>query len=247
MSSFVQQVETDASASSTTITSPTFGSNRTAGNMLWFVIGYTNATAEQTATYSGCLTGAVETGHTYNATDDFGMRWGYLKNISGGSTSAGTATFSAACTFRSIYIREDSGLDQSAPASGTSVVQRQSNPGAGTDAISSGNLTPGAQPGTLFGFALDFSVSAPPTAGTGFNSRTGVWDYGAADPSTRPEDKAITSTSGVPATATAFTGRGGDIYYTIADYYIDQVVAGGLKPWVRNAGGGVQELNGLFP
>lgn len=120
------------------------------------------------------------------------------------STAAGTftvtQTLSAAAAFRGIQ-----GLRYTGLANSTSlhVGQLQSPPPTTTDATTSGNLTPGSQPGILIGWAYDFNGSGSTAAGTGFTSRATFPTEATANGSaSRAEDKRLTSTAAVAATFT---------------------------------------------
>lgn len=78
----------------------------------------------------------------------------------------------------------------------------QSSPGTSTDAVTTGNLTPTAEPACLIGVALASGLQTP-SAGSGFTTLTACWQLGTGTNLARPEHKRITSVSAVPATWTS--------------------------------------------
>lgn len=118
-----------------------------------------------------------------------------------GGTVTVTATWSIASVDKGIVlqeIRNTSGLQATAHTG-----QTQTSPGTGADAISSGNVTPTAQPALLVGLAYCVSIAgADPaiTAGTGFSAGLSAWAFLVGFNSARTENKRITSTSALPAT-----------------------------------------------
>lgn len=75
---------------------------------------------------------------------------------------------------------------------------------AGT--ASSGNMTPGTQPGLIWGACFEVSGSgSAPSAGSGFASRDATWNEGYNG--FLSEDKAYTSTAAAAATFTVATGE----------------------------------------
>jgi hypothetical protein len=129
--------------------------------------------------------------------------------------AAGTYTVSfnlaSSTSVVAVFVLPIHGLDNTATPVGGG--QLQSSPGAATDAISSGNITPGAQPGFFGGLVLDTSdFSTNYVGGTLFTDNGGLtaWD-GASLPHSRYEDVRITSTSAKAATFTATPGPGNNI------------------------------------
>lgn len=121
-----------------------------------------------------------------------------------GTLPSGTATFIAAV--------EVQGPTSGAYSGGNALFT--SNPGTGTDAISSGSATISAA-ATLIGMASDtatVNVAAAPAVGTGFTSRTA--NANSTIGSYRVETKAASSNSA--ATFTAASGQGGSNYVAVA-------------------------------
>jgi hypothetical protein len=141
-----------------------------------------------------------------------GTAWqsmGYATITTGGTVTI-TGSISASCTFYGICVLEYSGIDTTTPfVSGEYAQQYDSAPGAGTDAITTGN-TPAlsGSPCAVIGMGNNVDNNAP-SGGTGFTARSNVWtDVG------QPEDKRVTSTAAVSATWTAQSGQGGNHYLT---------------------------------
>lgn len=225
---FVQQKEN--SAGSGTVTSIATGNStapQTAANALFWVAAY-EATSAKTVTWTDTAgNGAaayVETGNLFNAGQQIGFRWGYVKNIKG-ATNNSTVTFSAGVTFPGVYTSELSGLDPvTLFTSGEVASQLQNAPGTGANAITTGN-TPALsfQPAVLIGFSYNVNNAQPPAAGTGFTARTTVWNTGGASPAARPIDKRLTATTATAATFTATTGT--DLFVSVAVVFRELVIA----------------------
>ena len=198
---FVQQNAADNAAGATTITVTL---TPTAGNLLVFAVS-----GDSLDTTSIALSDNLGTHNTFTqiGTDlvtavDQRCAWWFAANCKGGATTF-TATFSASTRFRTIYVAEYSGIATSNPfLNGTRA--EQTNPGTGTDAVSSGNANATSQPALVWGFSIDANGGTTPNAGTGFTARTGVWST--ATCLGRGEDKRVTATGNVAATWTATTG-----------------------------------------
>lgn len=126
--------------------------------------------------------------------------------------AAGTFTVTAGPTsaqlYRNVVVTIYSGLDNAAANANSGT--NNSAPGSGTDAVTSTNATPGAQPAMLFSHSMDSSGSETTlTAGTGFTNRgTMANTETAIGVKTRIEDRRLTSTSAVAGTFTAGSGSG---------------------------------------
>lgn len=125
------------------------------------------------------------------------------------SATGGTYTFTASYNpgqfAVGIAIRAYAGLDGAVSA--TDALSNPTNPGTGTDALATSNITPGSQPGLVFGATMDVSGGETVSAGTGFTSRGtfAQWNtqFGVG---TMSEDKRVTSTSATNATFTTTPG-----------------------------------------
>lgn len=128
------------------------------------------------------------------------------KNVTVAGSTQITVNLSSSVTQRGIAGMEVSGLH-------TSDAVQDSNynfltaPGTGTDAITSGTITPTSQPALVFAFAQDSGNSDPITAGTGFTF------YACPNCSvingssqTYVGEKRVTSTSATAATGTTAFG-----------------------------------------
>jgi len=149
--------------------------------------------------------------------DTSGNRMAMFERIGVSSSSPTiTATFSSATTNREIAYFRGTGLDASAAQTGTG--QNQDAVAATTDAVTSGNMTPSAQPNIVLGLTCTRFFAVSITQGTSFTSLGAVtgWDSLAGDTSLA-EYRRTTSTSAVAATFTA--GGAGDSFHTIAGVF----------------------------
>lgn len=97
---------------------------------------------------------------------------------------------------------EYSGCAASANPSDGHTAQQQTNPGAGTDALTSGNITTTANGDLIWGVSMQTTSSSPPAVGTGFVSRqTQSFNLGVSD-----EDRTQSSAGTVAATFTSASG-----------------------------------------
>lgn len=123
----------------------------------------------------------------------------YCKNVNSGATSV-TVTYSGGTPGTcKLAVLEYSGLDTTAPFIAV-IHAEQTDPGTGTDAVSSGNYNLTTVPALVMGYSvlLDNS-SITSTAGTGFTERVGTNEFWMV------EDKRNTSTGNTAATATTAT------------------------------------------
>lgn len=221
---FVQQADGVVSGSGTTVATGTggtdFPANLTVGNLKRFVVLYV-ASAKVAITLSdpnNNNASHIQVGTAFS--NSVGAVWGYVNNLPGGSGTT-TATAASAVTFFSVYCAEYSGLDVSNPFQITVPTgSRQASPGTGTDAVTSGSMTPLAQPAVLIGYTHDSSANTLANAGTGFTARTGVVNYGSGLVA-RPEDKRITTLASLAATWTAVGGTG--TFWSFAEIYSEAV------------------------
>lgn len=195
-----------------------------AGNALIMFTWYDGSPAG-TLTISDS-TGSNGSGWTDHASIDSGGFTGNGRVTTKDSATATSTTITVTpqntVSFLGVCILEVSGLSASPYLD--SAIQKQTTPGNGTDAVSSGNTgVLASQPAAVIGMLMDCGVNddqsgSAPTAGTGFNSNTAVWNRaGAKNLSGRPVDKRVTSTAAVAATGTASTGA--------TDTFVSMVVA----------------------
>lgn len=152
-----------------TSVSATFDSSVTAGNLIVAVVSINNTSEtinSTTDTQSNSYTPLD------NPTDDSGNGQRaaafYAENVTGGSVTV-TANFSASVV-GIIAIHEISGADITSPEDGHAA-QAQTNPGTGTDAVTSGDITPSADGAYIFGATFVSGGSTTPTIGTNFALR----------------------------------------------------------------------------
>lgn len=161
--------------------------------------------------------------NTYGAVTAISNSVANVTVVKADSVSAGTFTIScsdAHCT--TIAYFRYTGL-----ATGTvlgTATNPQNGPGSGTDAATSGNITPSAQPAMLFGVLVDTSGNLA-TAGTSFTDR-GPLTSAATNAAISVEDRRITSLSAVAAT------------FTIASFQFDNVSTIGVLIAESGGGGG---------
>lgn len=164
---------------------------------------------------SSGLTASVSDGtNTYTAIGNV-FQSGKAFHWSTGPVSSGTltltVTFGATVNLKGIIVREITG------SSGYQSIHAENaltTPGTGTDAITSGSMTPASQPALISALCVDTFFGATPTAGTGFTSSTGApllgkcWDWGdgTANSYCRLENQRIISTSSTAATFTSSAG-----------------------------------------
>ncbi len=127
----------------------------------------------------------------------------HAANITGGTTPTVTATFTDGSTQRSMSCGEFSGLATSTPLD-QQTGQAQTDPGTGTDAVSSGTMTTTQHDELIVGATCCFSP--PATAGTGFTKFPG------SDVSTVTEYRIVSITGTYAATFT--TGTATDDFAT---------------------------------
>lgn len=153
-----------------------------------------------------------------NAGGDNFLRF-YDATSSGSGTNSVTVTFGANRAYPAISVSEYSNLGAFDQYAG----QAQVAPGTGTDAVTSGNATPTAQPATQFGLSGRFELeSNPMAAGTGFNDRGVMWNE------SRTEDRTLSALSASAVTFTAGVGAG--TYLTAQLIYTDGGGGGGSTP-----------------
>jgi hypothetical protein len=128
----------------------------------------------------------------------------YCPNLPAGTRTI-TATFSVTQTNRDIAYARFTGADTAAAAqTGAANFQVSPGPGTGTDAVTSGNMTPTSQPGAVWGVSVNHIAASTINAGTGYTSLGTLTAYnGLQGDNSLNEWKRITSTSAVAATFTA--------------------------------------------
>lgn len=139
-----------------------------------------------------------------------------VKSAASGSFTI-TVTFASSVTYRGIMYARYTGLDASQTPTLSGTVN--TNVGTGTDAVTSGNVTPGGQPAMIFAFGVEVSGGGSAmTAGTGFTDRGAMANWNSYIGFSRFEDKRVTSTSAVPGTFTVSNGTHSYLVIGMAAY-----------------------------
>lgn len=195
---FVYGADSAASGSSTTITR---AATYTAGDTILVWVHYSSNTitatvADGTNTFTQVGTYVTDTGGHNNRCALFEAH-----NVAGGSVTI-TVTFSLTTTNRAVAYIRCTGANTGAGAQ-DGKGQFQHNPGTGTDAVSTTNMTPTSQPNGVLAVSITTISATTLTAGTGYTSLGTIasWDALAGDTS-RVEWKRTTSTSAVAGTFT---------------------------------------------
>ncbi len=158
--------ETSGSASSVPLT---FNSSVTAGSLLVCFTKSSTATATGTADDIDGAWAEIATGSPLSGNGRTASVW-YRANATGGTTTV-TTTFDASEGSRSMACGEYSGIATSS-AFDVSVGQEQTNPGTGTDAVTSGATAAAAQANSLaVSCSIATSGSVVYTTTTGWTSR----------------------------------------------------------------------------
>jgi hypothetical protein len=198
-------VDTAGVASSTTITAaPTFSAHDEA----FAYLTYGNGVATSEVMADTALNVWSKIGSTISdATNSQSSALFYCKDCAAGTPTV-TGTFVGAQVYRGLWIIPVQNLDNTTTPVGGG--QLQSAPGTGANAVTSGNITPPAQPGIFGGFTFDSSASNPViSAGTGFGSSASAANITSVmGLTTLREDTRITSTSAKAATFTPSIGTG---------------------------------------
>lgn len=224
-----------ASGSSTTITrTATFGAGETISVYI------------QMASVAQTVSTVTDGTNTYNfvarkaesVLDTRTMEHWEAHNVAAGSPTI-TVTFTGSVTNRGVGYCRGTGADTSVGAQ-TGVGNFQTNPGTGTDAVTTTNMTPTSQPNGVLAYAATYVNARTVTQGTGYTS-LGVltaWNALLGDTS-RIEFKRTTSTSAVAGT---FTINGTENIMTIGGVFTEAAAGGGAIP--RNVFG--KMLSGCF-
>lgn len=147
----------------------------------------------------------------------------YCKNVIGGTGDI-TATFTDPANYSGIAYFRYTGLSASADAQGMNGSTQPAS-GTGTDALTSGDITPSAQPAMVFGLTVDGDGGSTITAGTGYTTRGSISNWNSVIGFTTAfEDKRITSLSAVAATFT--TNQGAHRMNTVGAVFTEAVAGG---------------------
>lgn len=196
---YVQSAELKENTGATTIAVTLTGV--TAGNLL---VAYAEMGENNTIVLSddkGNTWANIDTVDSDDVFAPYKLRTAYAKNVNSGTTVI-TATFGVSSDRRAIVVHEVSGCDTTAPLD-QHTAQLQTSPGTGTDAISSGAITPSVDGCYLFGCSALPEWTSPIAAGTGFTQRQTEND---GKPCYCTEDKVQTTAASIAATFTGVAG-----------------------------------------
>jgi hypothetical protein len=185
------QSPTAATAFSGTSINLAYGSNVTAGNLLVCHVYANHGISSVADSLTQTFTAAV------NLTDGstYSVATFYYANTAGGADTV-TVTFAGAITYASLQCSEYSGVQTSSPLDQTTS-NNQTDPGTGTDAVTSGNVTTTTDGQLIVGFSTALVVGAGTlSAGTNYTARTNVFG------DTLCEDRVQTSAGSIAATFT---------------------------------------------
>jgi hypothetical protein len=219
--SVLQERETSTSASVSSL-ALAFSSNLTAASSIHAVGTSNDSNASFTCadTANGSYGAALDNIDAPGGADlQRAAHFKFDNSASGADTV--TITLNTSAGFVGILIREiggTSGFD-------THVGRLQTGPGAGTDAVSTGNATPSVQPGLISAFAQDMSAFNTPAVGTGFTAGIAAFSGFGGAAMARSESKRYTSTA---AQAATFTGVVSDDYVTLAAFFKESGGGAGL-------------------
>lgn len=199
-----------AGTGTATTCSPTY----LAHDAAWVVGTYGTGTAITETVTDGTNTYAKVGSTVCDAPNGQCMAQFYAKDVAAGTPTVSFNLVSSSSVI-GIMVLPLHGMDNTANAVGGG--QLQSGPGSGANAITSGTITPAAQPAFFGGIVLntsDFTTTF--TGGTGFtdNGALSAWT-GISLPPSRYEDVEITSTAAKAATFTASSGAGQNITMAI--------------------------------
>lgn len=143
---------------------------------------------------------------TYSASDDNMLSQFVCKSAKATETVTITATLATTQTNRGIGIVQYYGHDGAATPAG--VISAAQTPGGATDAVTTGNITPTAQPGLFLGLTINSYANAQ-AAGTGFTDLGVFANWGAfLSQENRIEKKTFAATTATPMTWTDTAGTG---------------------------------------
>lgn len=218
---FVRRASATFNNSSTA--TATLASTTASGGLIVVFVGVTNG-----PTTINTPTDNSGGGNTYTAVD---TKLGtvmqstafYAKNVTGGAAFAVTVTLTAN-SYGNLIIHEYSGADTTAPLDAHTVVEQLAL-GTGTDAITTGNLTPAANNEMFVGFMIDQGFGGPTvTVGTGFTDALGSNDNGVVSAS----EYFLQGTAAAKAVTFTHNAIGAVLVYGMT--FKEQAAAGGGKP-----------------
>lgn len=173
---FVQSASNNEAVSGTTVAA-TFPGNVTAGSTIAVMVAVTSGSRN--------YTGVTDSqGNTYTLVADtactgYTGRMAYAVNVTGGAITVTGTINSASAVGKMIVIHEISGVSTNPFDGGSS--QCQTDPGTGTDAVTSPAVVPTVNGAYIFGATISPSVTTTPVAGTGFTQRRSESKIGTED------------------------------------------------------------------
>lgn len=177
--------------------------------------GSYSAASDKTVTFSDGTNTYTAVGAFRDTTSQFGIACAVALNVAAGTYTI-TATYSATAISRAVVaipLTNVAGF-----TAGEFSTNTQAAPGAGTDAITSGNVTPATVPGDLITMVLNVTSSSLPTGGTSQTTRALFWQYGTGSSFARYESRRRTVTTASAGTYTAAAGGVGHTYLTFATF-----------------------------
>lgn len=239
--SVLQENMSLANTSGTSVTSNALGTNATVGSLIEAWLMYYDSSGTLTPTSVTDSAGQTYTFQKKISYESYDLALYTFADNQSASTLTVTADFAASNAFLLAGIREIGGVTASPIQTGTGapVGQAQPNPGGAANAISSGSLTPTAEPCLLSVVSFYFPVGNPPsTAGTGFTLGSYGWPFDSINTTTTESERLTTLTT----TAGTFTNsEGGPTgnFLTIAVLYTEAVftpsiVTSGGHPLISN-------------
>jgi hypothetical protein len=206
-------------ASATTVTTPALGSAALVGDTMeaWVICSCTTAPTSVVDSASQAYT--LRTSVNNNDSGATIYLYTYVNNASATALTV-TATWGTGRTYNGVWLKDITGVTASSyqTAGGNS----QTGPGTGTGAITSGNVTPSAQPCLLSTLSWDSGGNASSTvAGSLVSGTTGWLLSGATAATTTSASLRLTSTSAIAATFSNATDGGTRDFITIAAIYTE--------------------------
>jgi hypothetical protein len=204
--------------SSTTVASPAFGSACLVGSTIEFYALYSGNTVPTEVEDNESQNYSLET-FAYSGTDNQTLALYVLQNNQFANALAVTATFASSLgSYLGGWAKELTGVTSSPYQ--TSASAHQNEPGAGTNAITTGTMTPSAEPALVsaVSVAMFTSLTTGPAAGTGFTLGTKGWTPNGTVYWGASESQHITSTTPLAATATDSDGAADDCLIAGAIY-----------------------------
>lgn len=216
-----------SSGSSTTTSPGALTSAALAGSSIeFFVIWNGSSSSLPTVTDSASQTYVQKGSVIVDNNDGLNVVVFLLQNNASATTLTVTATWGSAQTFVGSHVKEIASVTTTSFQ--VTAGQNQVTPGTGTDAISSGSITPSAQPNLISAYSFCDGNGTALAAGTGYTSGIGGWDGGSGN-LLLTESQRTTGTSATAATFTDTVNGGTRRYLTVATVYTESVTGSTLN------------------